>query len=223
LHCVGQLSDLPRLLHEQAIDHVMFFPPTHQPEQVRAELHACEEVGVTASFSVDLVQLSEATPTLTEHFEHAFVSFEVAPKPKEALALKYALDPILAALLIVTLAPVMVVVALAVALTMARPVLFVQERAGLHGRPFRMLKFRTMQRDAAAQQSSQRPENAMSGPVFKLHDDRRVTPLGRWLRRTSLDELPQLFNVLTGSMSLLGQGRCRSLNRPRFAAGSAAD
>jgi FlaA1/EpsC-like NDP-sugar epimerase len=97
LTCVEQLSDLPRLPHEQTIDHVMFFPPTHQPEQVRAELHACEEVGVTASFSVDLVQLSEATPTLTEHFEHAFVSFEVAPKPKGALALEYALDPVLAA------------------------------------------------------------------------------------------------------------------------------
>ncbi|HTU60680.1 MAG TPA: sugar transferase, partial [Polyangiales bacterium] len=134
----------------------------------------------------------------------AFVSFEVAPKPREALALKYALDPILAALLIALLSPLLVLVALAVAISMARPVLFVQERAGLHGRPFRMLKFRTMQRGAAAQQSSLRPENAMSGPVFKLHDDPRVTPLGRWLRRTSLDELPQLFNVLTGSMSLVG-------------------
>jgi lipopolysaccharide/colanic/teichoic acid biosynthesis glycosyltransferase len=159
---------------------------------------------VTASFSVDLVQLSEATPTLAEHYEHAFVTFEVAPKPKEALALKYALDPIIAAGLILILAPVFVLVMLAIAVSMSRPVLFVQERTGLYGRPVRMLKFRTMQLGAAAQQSSLRPGNTMSGPVFKLHDDPRVTPLGRWLRRMSLDELPQLFNVLTGSMSLVG-------------------
>lgn len=201
---IGALSDLPRLLHEQPIDHVLFFPPANRPEEVRTQLLACEEVGVTASFSVDLVQLAEAMPKLTSHYEHAFVTFDVARKRADALALKHALDLLSAALLIVLLSPVFLAISLAIWLRMSRPVLFVQERAGLHGRPFRMLKFRTMQPGAQELQPQLSDVNEMSGPVFKLRDDPRVTPLGRLLRRSSLDELPQLFNVLTGSMSLVG-------------------
>lgn len=176
----------------------MFFPPAHRPESVRAELHACEELGVSASFSVDLLQLSEATPTSTEHFEHAFVTIEVAPKPKEAPTLEYALDPILAGALIIMLSPLLALAALSSPSAWRDLCCSCRSIAGLYGRPFRMSKLRAVQRGAAAQQSALRPMNAMSGPVFKLHDDPRVTPLGRWLRRTSLDELPQLFNVLTG-------------------------
>jgi exopolysaccharide biosynthesis polyprenyl glycosylphosphotransferase len=201
---LGSLADLPRLLHEQPVDHVLFFPPTHRPESVRAELVACEEVGVTASFSVDLVQLAEATPRVTTQYDHAFITFDVAPKRADALAIKYGLDPLCAALLIVLSAPLFVAIAVAIWLSMARPVLFVQERAGLHGRPFRMLKFRTMRVGAEDEQRALLRDNEMSGPVFKLREDPRVTRLGRFLRRTSLDELPQLLNVLTGSMSLVG-------------------
>lgn len=201
---LGELHDLPRLLHELPVDHVLFFPPVHRPENVREELLACEEVGVTASFSVDLVQLSEATPSVTSHYEHAFVSFEVSPKRADALALKYGLDPICAAVLLLCLSPLLIAVTAAIWLRMRRPIFFVQERAGLHGRPFRMLKFRTMKPGSELQQAALRDVNEMTGPVFKLRDDPRVTPLGRFLRRTSLDELPQLFNVLSGSMSLVG-------------------
>jgi len=141
---------------------------------------------------------------LTAHYEHAFVTFEVAPKRTDALVLKHALDVVGAALLLLVLSPVFLAISLAIWQRMSRPILFVQQRAGLHGRPFRMLKFRTMRQDAQAQQSELRVANEMSGPVFKLRDDPRVTPLGRLLRRTSLDELPQLLNVLTGSMSLVG-------------------
>jgi exopolysaccharide biosynthesis polyprenyl glycosylphosphotransferase len=204
LPCVGSLADLPRLLHEQPVDHVLFFPPTHRPESVRAELIACEEVGVTASFSVDLVQLAEATPRVTSHYDHAFITFDVAPKRADALAIKYGLEPLLAALLLVIATPLFVAISLAIWLSMSRPLLFVQERAGLHGRPFRMLKFRTMRVGAEDEQRALLQENQMSGPVFKLREDPRVTRLGRFLRRTSLDELPQLLNVLTGSMSLVG-------------------
>jgi exopolysaccharide biosynthesis polyprenyl glycosylphosphotransferase len=201
---VGALEELPRLLHEQAVDHVLFFPPVHRPESVTAQLSACEEVGVTASFSVDLVQLAEAVPRVTAYYQHAFVTFEVAPKRADALAIKYGLDPICAALLLLVLSPLLLLISAAIWLQMSRPILFVQERAGLHGRPFRMLKFRTMRTGAEREQAGLRPGNEMSGPVFKLRDDPRVTPFGRFLRRTSLDELPQLLNVLTGSMSLVG-------------------
>jgi exopolysaccharide biosynthesis polyprenyl glycosylphosphotransferase len=201
---LGTIDELARVLHAQPVDHVMFFPPANRPELVRDQLIACEEVGVPASFSVDLVQLSAAAPRLTSHYDHAFVSFEISPKRADALAIKYGLDPVLAAILIVLSAPIWLVVASAIWLTMGRPLLFVQERAGWNGRPFRMIKFRTMRSGAEAERANLLGDNEMSGPVFKIKEDPRVTPLGRLLRRTSLDELPQLWNVLTGSMSLVG-------------------
>lgn len=201
---LGGLADLPQFLQTQAVDHVMFFPPANRPERLRDQLEVCEEVGVTASFSVDLVQLSAAVPRITAHFDHAFVSFETSPKRADALAIKYGLDPLLAALALLVSAPLFIAVAIAIWATMGRPIVFVQERTGWNGRPFRMYKFRTMRPGAEAERDQLADINEMSGPVFKSKDDPRVTPLGRLLRQTSLDELPQLWNVLTGSMSLVG-------------------
>ena len=201
---LGKLEQLADVLHAQAVDHVMFFPPANRPERVREPLAACEEVGVTASFSVDLVQLSAAVPRVTAHYDHAFVSFETAPKRADALAIKYGLDPLLAALLVLLTAPLLLLISVAIWVSMGRPLLFAQERTGWNGRPFRMYKFRTMRVGADAERAELQDENQMSGPVFKLRDDPRVTPLGRLLRKTSLDELPQLWNVLTGTMSLVG-------------------
>jgi exopolysaccharide biosynthesis polyprenyl glycosylphosphotransferase len=201
---LGGLAELPQVLQTQAVDHVMFFPPSNRPERLREQLESCEEVGVTASFSVDLVQLSAAVPRVTAHFDHAFVSFETSPKRADALAIKYGLDPLVAAILILLSAPVCLAVALAIWVTMGRPIVFVQDRTGWNGRPFRMYKFRTMRLGAEAERDRLADINEMSGPVFKSKDDPRVTALGRLLRQTSLDELPQLWNVLTGSMSLVG-------------------
>jgi len=92
----------------------------------------------------------------------------------------------------------------AVKLTSRGPVLFIHERGGLHGRPFRMLKFRTMREGAEAERAALLAANEMDGPVFKIAADPRVTRLGRFLRRTSMDELPQLVNVVRGDMSLVG-------------------
>jgi lipopolysaccharide/colanic/teichoic acid biosynthesis glycosyltransferase len=121
-----------------------------------------------------------------------------------AVLVKTLADRLLAAGLLIALSPVLGAVALAVRLRLGGPVLFVQRRAGFHGRPFWMLKFRTMRVGAEAEQPALRARNQMDGPAFKLADDPRVTPLGRFLRRSSLDELPQLLNVLAGDMSLVG-------------------
>jgi lipopolysaccharide/colanic/teichoic acid biosynthesis glycosyltransferase len=91
-----------------------------------------------------------------------------------------------------------------VKLTSPGPAIFRQRRAGLHGQPFEMLKFRTMIADAESKREELESFNVMQGPVFKLDNDPRITPLGRWLRKTSIDELPQLINVLKGEMSLVG-------------------
>jgi lipopolysaccharide/colanic/teichoic acid biosynthesis glycosyltransferase len=117
---------------------------------------------------------------------------------------KRCFDLIGGTLLAVLLAPLMLVVAVLVKLTSRGPVLFVDERIGLGQRTFRLYKFRTMQRDAAAHQAEVEPLNEAGDTIFKIRHGPRVTPVGRLLRRTSLDELPQLFNVLKGDMSLVG-------------------
>ncbi len=204
VECVGTLDDLARVLHEQAVDQVMFFPPCNHPEELRDALALCETLGVVASFSVNLTQVARAAPRITSVYAHPFVSFEVAPKRPEWVALKYGLDPLLAALLLIVLSPLLLASGLAILITMGRPVLFVQQRAGLYGRPFRMLKLRTMVQGAEGQRAELADASDIVGPVFKLKHDPRITGLGRLLRRTSLDELPQLYNVLTGSMTLVG-------------------
>ncbi len=118
--------------------------------------------------------------------------------------LKRVFDVVVAAVLIVVLTPVLVAVALAVRLTTSGPVLFKQDRGGRDGQSFPMLKFRSMRADAEMQRSALIDQKDTDGVIFKVHDDPRVTPVGRWLRRFSLDELPQLFNVIGGSMSLVG-------------------
>jgi lipopolysaccharide/colanic/teichoic acid biosynthesis glycosyltransferase len=182
----------------------LFFPPFDQPAAVPAALKVSETVGVPASFPIRLEQPFEAKPEVRLLFGRPFVTFEVSPKPAVLLATKRAIDFTLAAAAVVLLAPLFLLAALAILAAMGRPVLFAQERAGLYGRRFRMLKFRTMEREAEAERDALLARNEMSGPVFKLTDDPRVTRLGRWLRKYSIDELPQLANVLFGSMSLVG-------------------
>ena len=113
-------------------------------------------------------------------------------------------DIVLALLALLLLSPVMLAAALAVWLDSGRPVLFAQMRVGRGTQPFRLFKFRSMVVDAEARLAALQASNEMDGPVFKIQRDPRITRVGRWLRRTSLDELPQLLNVLAGQMSLVG-------------------
>jgi exopolysaccharide biosynthesis polyprenyl glycosylphosphotransferase len=120
------------------------------------------------------------------------------------LLVKRVFDVAVALVLLILLAPLFFVVALAIRLTSAGPIFFVQERVGLNKRPFRVLKFRTMVQDAERQQPALEGRNEVSGPVFKIRNDPRITRIGAWLRRTSVDEIPQLVNVFMGDMSLVG-------------------
>ncbi len=119
-------------------------------------------------------------------------------------AAKRALDVVLASAMLVLLTPLMGVVALLIKLTSRGPVIFKQTRAGLRGSPFTMYKFRTMRAGAEHARASLQSRNEKDGPVFKIANDPRLTLLGRWLRKSSIDELPQLINVLQGQMSLVG-------------------
>ena len=121
-----------------------------------------------------------------------------------ALIVKRLLDVVVSLLLIVVLSPLLMLTALAIRFSSAGPVLFLQERLGRNKRHFRVYKFRTMYPDAEARMAELERFNELSGPVFKIRDDPRITPLGKSLRKYSIDELPQLFNVLKGDMSLVG-------------------
>ncbi len=132
------------------------------------------------------------------------LSLTYGPDRDLALAGKRLLDVGLGAVALVILAPVMAVIGLLVALVDGGPILFRQTRVGLHGRPFDVAKFRTMQPDAEGQLEELQGRNEIRGPAFKLTDDPRLTRTGRILRATSLDELPQIWNVLRGEMSLVG-------------------
>ena len=175
-------------------------------EPTRALVELAAALGVTA-----LVPLAQAVdglalppPRVDVISSAQFLVYARSGPSAAAVLVKTLADRVLAALLLILLAPLMAGIALAVALRLGRPVLFVQRRVGFHGRPFRMLKFRTMRVGAEEELAGLRALNEMDGPVFKMADDPRATPFGRFLRRSSLDELPQLFNVLAGQMSLVG-------------------
>jgi exopolysaccharide biosynthesis polyprenyl glycosylphosphotransferase len=132
------------------------------------------------------------------------IHYSAQSAPPSHLVVKRLLDLAATSALLILLSPVFVAVALVIKLSSAGPAIFRQQRAGLNGRPFQMLKFRSMRSGAENEQSTLSPHNEMTGPVFKISRDPRVTRVGRFLRRHSLDELPQLWNVLRGEMSLVG-------------------
>jgi exopolysaccharide biosynthesis polyprenyl glycosylphosphotransferase len=175
-------------------------------EQVDRE---SSELWAASVAALDTYPLQAAPNTLSlvkpvdEQFANA-PRFSQLHRPVLALAVKRLFDVVGASIGILLLSPVMLAIALLIKLTSPGPVLFVQRRAGLRGKPFGCFKFRTMRPTAEAEKQQLMKLNELSGPAFKIKDDPRVTPIGKVLRETSLDELPQFFNVLLGQMSLVG-------------------
>jgi exopolysaccharide biosynthesis polyprenyl glycosylphosphotransferase len=201
---LGALSRLSAVLAEAPIDQVFLTGPGWSVDTLRAVADACEEQGVRLSMDANFLGLTTARAHLDDVEGQTVLSFSSTPVDSDALLLKRALDVLISAALLVLLAPVLLIVALAVRLSDGGPALFSQTRAGLHGRPFAMLKFRSMVVDAEARRLEVAHLNERDGPVFKAARDPRITRLGSFLRRSSLDELPQLWNVLRGQMSLVG-------------------
>lgn len=200
---LGAVRELEQLLMHRVVDTVLIgLPVKSHYDDIRQSLVACARVGVPASYSADLFGGCSAHPSETRSVAPV-MSVEATPNA-ELLAVKRVIDVVGAAILLVVIAPVMISVAIAIKLTSRGPVLFAQDRYGSRKRLFRMYKFRTMVIDAERQQEQLEDRNEASGPVFKIRNDPRVTPIGRFLRRASLDELPQLWHVLTGEMSLVG-------------------
>ncbi len=198
------LESLREALHKSAADRVLFAAGKSQLNTVEAGIQICELEGVESSLFADFISTSIARPCFELFGHRPVLTFRCTPDFSWAILCKTLMDRVLAVAALAFFSPLMLVAAIGVRLSSPGPILFSQERSGKHGRPFRMLKFRTMYADAERRLAELEVFNEMSGPVFKLEKDPRVTPFGAWLRRTSIDELPQLFNVLAGQMSLVG-------------------
>ncbi|MCK5798420.1 MAG: sugar transferase [Deltaproteobacteria bacterium] len=201
---LGPLDGLTRVLHDHPIDRVLILPPFDRLGDIAAIAATCHEIGVPTSLVINHDHYDLDPPQLEDLPGLRLLSFEHRPKSPASLAVKHTLDILTSAILLVLVSPLFLLVALGILITMGRPIFFSQERAGLFGRSFRMLKFRTMARDAETQHEALAHLNETDGPTFKAHDDPRITVFGRLLRRSSLDELPQLLHVLSGKMSLVG-------------------
>jgi exopolysaccharide biosynthesis polyprenyl glycosylphosphotransferase len=201
---LGGVDELERILMHRVVDGVLIgLPIKSRYEEIHQTLMACKRVGVPAEYPADLFRTSLGVSLFDGRIATPVLSLHVAPDDYR-LILKRGMDVAGAAALVVLLAPVMLIVALVIKSTSPGPVFFAQERYGHLKRRFRMLKFRTMMVGAERLQSDMEARNEASGPVFKIRNDPRLTRVGRFLRRSSLDELPQLWNVLVGEMSLVG-------------------
>lgn len=202
--CTRTVADLVGAMHRSNVGRVMLAFGPEESRLLQDSITACETEGVEAWVAVDFIRPSIARPTYETLGPTPMLVFRVTPDLSWALLLKNLMDRVGALAGLVLLAPAFAVIAAGVKLTSPGPVIFRQRRAGRHGKPFTMYKFRSMRTGAEMEQEELRAFNVMSGPVFKVESDPRVTKFGAWLRRTSLDELPQLLNVLRGDMSLVG-------------------
>ena len=201
---VEPVEKLIEMLHAQAVSRVVFLVGHAHFARIEEAVQACETEGVEAWLSADFFQTAIARPTFDTMAGKLMLVFHTTPGVSWAMWLKDVIDRVGALALIVLTSPLWLAAMIGIKLSSPGPVLFTQDRAGRHGRPFRMFKFRTMCADAEAKRRELETQNLMSGPVFKIKDDPRIFRFGRWLRRMSIDELPQLLNVLRGEMSLVG-------------------
>jgi exopolysaccharide biosynthesis polyprenyl glycosylphosphotransferase len=203
---VGPLAQLDEILDTEVVDEVVFAVPGRSPEDFAGALRACDERGVDV-----LITMPPSVPSHGQMeianvtgFSLPMIGLTRTPTGEVRLIVKRIVDIVGAIVAIILTGPILLAAALTVKLEDGGPILFKQVRAGRNGRKFVMLKFRSMCVDAEARREALMHLNEMDGPVFKIKRDPRITRVGRIIRKTSIDELPQLFNVLVGHMSLVG-------------------
>lgn len=198
------VEKLLELMHDHSINGVILSGKHAYFEQVEAAIRVCEREGVEAWLVADFFKTQISRTSFDDFYGQPVMVFRTTPETGWQSALKRPFDFVGAALFLIVFSPVLLVIALLVKFTSPGPVLFRQKRSGLNGRPFTIYKFRTMTVDAEQRKHELAARNEMRGPVFKVTNDPRITPVGKILRRYSVDEFPQFFNVLRGEMSLVG-------------------
>lgn len=201
---MGSFKDLAKILDENIVSEVVFILPRKWLAQLEDYIKICEKVGVKATIAVDFFNTSIAKPIVTELNGLPLLTLDTTPVDEFQLFLKRIIDIVIASIALILSLPVFIVYSVALKLTSPGPILFKQKRCGLYGRIFTLYKFRTMVVDADKMLDKVKDFNESDGPIFHSRSDPRVIPLGRVLRKTSLDELPQLINVLKGDMSVIG-------------------
>lgn len=201
---VYDLSQLPELLRRHVIDEVVFAVSKDELEKLEETFLRCEEEGVKARLLLSFFPHVLSKVYLERLRDMPLLTFSTTPENEDLLLLKRLGDFVMALVLLLVLSPLLLVLALLIKLTSKGPILYRQARCGLGGRKFTLHKFRSMQPDADLRREELEALNELDGPVFKIRSDPRCTPVGRFMRKFSLDELPQLVNILKGEMSFVG-------------------
>jgi exopolysaccharide biosynthesis polyprenyl glycosylphosphotransferase len=199
------LEQLRSFLRHSVVDEVVMGLPLKSCYQQASQIAAaCEEQGIILRFPSSIFNFTIAHAEAEDFDGNPLITVCSGAPESAATVIKRLLDIVVSVILITVVSPVMIMAALLIRITSPGPILFVQKRVGLNKRLFSMYKFRTMITGAEEYQSQLEHLNEATGPVFKIRNDPRITAIGNLLRKTSIDELPQLFNVLRGDMSLVG-------------------
>lgn len=201
---IGTFGDIPAIQRQNALDSVLFAVPYTLFDKIEDPVRYLETVGVKIDIALDHFSHRLTSAKQTEFCGVPLLTFESTPERLLPLLIKRLFDIVLSGIALVLLAPALAVVALFIKTTSRGPAFFIQERGSLNGRKFKLCKFRTMVADAESRLEELQALNEMKGPAFKVKNDPRITRIGKFLRKLSIDELPQLWNVFKGDMSLVG-------------------
>ena len=201
---VFPLASVGDILQNHVIDEVMFAVDLQALARLEPVMRHCAELGIRTRVQLEFLPPAYSRVYLESFRDVQLLSLSSAPDSELRLFFKRVFDVVLSFASLVVLSPLMLAIAAMIRITSPGPVLFRQTRCGLGGRHFMVYKFRSMINNAEQMRAELHQLNELDGPVFKISDDPRITPVGRWLRRFSLDELPQLWNVFRGDMSFVG-------------------
>ncbi len=204
IRILPEKSNIRNFLKVDIVDEVLYCKKGINLENANSLIATCKELGVTLKVKSNVSSLSLPNAKLTHLERTPFLTFINTPNGSIRWAWKSISDFIIAATLLFFLSPLFLVISLIIKFTSKGPAIFKQQRVGLHGRQFYIYKFRTMVQNAEELKAKLMAQNESDGPTFKIKKDPRITSIGSFLRKTSIDELPQLINVLKGEMSLIG-------------------
>jgi exopolysaccharide biosynthesis polyprenyl glycosylphosphotransferase len=204
IRIVPDKINIHNLIKFDIIDEVIYCKSEIDYDKLKYIIQSCEEIGVIFRLQSELSPMSITNAHLTHFEDISFLTFMNTPKKRYAIAFKSFMDFWISFAILFLVSPFMILIVLLIKLTSRGPAIFKQERVGLRGRKFYIYKFRTMVKNAEELKEKLIQLNESDGPAFKIKNDPRITIIGRFLRKTGLDELPQLFNVLKGEMSLIG-------------------